>query len=175
LNLKDDSKGNASPEEKQSSPQEVTIKEKQDEPQQSKEVEINAEEEKHEDKTGEDGHATMPTSSSIKYTPPSTSNESCQASSVQESLHESDDIPEATAGGPELVSVSSTSRLSASLGMQEEEFAKCTNLILRGPSNSCSPRSRIYRRLRVSVLQVILPPLLLKSTQRYARTLCLCA
>jgi chromosome segregation ATPase len=84
---------------------------------------VNDEEEKQEDKTCGDGHATLPTSSSIKYTPPSISNESGQASSVQESLYESDNIPEATAGGPELVSVSSTSRLSASLGMQEEEFA----------------------------------------------------
>jgi chromosome segregation ATPase len=84
---------------------------------------VNDEEEKQEDKTCGDGHATLPTSSSIKYTPPSISNESGQASSVQESLHESDNIPEATTGSPELVSVSSTSRLSASLGMQEEEFA----------------------------------------------------
>jgi hypothetical protein len=32
-------------------------------------------------------------------------------------------MPEAEAGGPEIVSVSSTSKLSASLGVQEEEFA----------------------------------------------------
>jgi hypothetical protein len=31
-------------------------------------------------------------------------------------------MPEAEAGGPDLASVSSTSRLSASLGVQEEEF-----------------------------------------------------
>jgi hypothetical protein len=65
----------------------------------------------------------LPTQSSIKYTTPSTSSKSGQTSSTQESLHESDDIPEAEAGGPDLVSVSSTSRLFASLGVQEEEFA----------------------------------------------------
>jgi chromosome segregation ATPase len=37
-------------------------------------------------------------------------------------LHDSDGIPEAEVGGPDLASVSSTSRLSASLGVQEEEF-----------------------------------------------------
>jgi hypothetical protein len=37
-------------------------------------------------------------------------------------LHDSDGIPEAEIGGPDLASVSSTSRLSASLGVQEEEF-----------------------------------------------------
>jgi hypothetical protein len=64
----------------------------------------------------------LPNSSSIKYSPPSSSTKSGQASSTQESLHESDEIPEAEEGGPELVSVSSTSKLSASLGVQEEEF-----------------------------------------------------
>jgi hypothetical protein len=60
--------------------------------------------------------------SSIKYTAPSTSTASGQASSTQESIHGSDEIPEAEAGGPGIASVSSTSRLSASLGVQEEEF-----------------------------------------------------
>jgi hypothetical protein len=64
----------------------------------------------------------LPNSSSIKYSLPSSSTKSGQASSTQESLHESDEIPEAEEGGPELVSVSSTSKLSASLGVQEEEF-----------------------------------------------------
>jgi hypothetical protein len=32
-------------------------------------------------------------------------------------------MPEAEAGGPEIISVSSTSKLYASLGVQEEEFA----------------------------------------------------
>jgi hypothetical protein len=65
----------------------------------------------------------LPTTSSIKYTMPSISTTSGQASSTQESQHDSDTMPEAEAGGPDLVSVSSTSRLSASLGLQEEEFA----------------------------------------------------
>jgi hypothetical protein len=69
-----------------------------------------------------DGTKILPTQSSIKYTPPSSSTKSGQASSTQESLHESDGIPEAEAGGPDLASVSSTSRLSSSLGVQEEEF-----------------------------------------------------
>jgi hypothetical protein len=73
--------------------------------------------------TDGDGTTVLPTQSSIKYTPPSASTKSGQASSTQESLRDSDDIPEAEAGGPDLASVSSTSRLSASLGVQEEEFA----------------------------------------------------
>jgi hypothetical protein len=72
--------------------------------------------------TDDDGTQTLPTQSSIKYTPPNTSTASGQASSTQESLHESGGIPEAEVGGPDLASVSSTSRLSASLGVQEEEF-----------------------------------------------------
>jgi hypothetical protein len=68
------------------------------------------------------GTKVLPTTSSIKYPIPSTSTTSGQASSIQESLHDSDAMPEAEAGGPDLVSVSSTSRLSASLGVQEEEF-----------------------------------------------------
>jgi hypothetical protein len=65
----------------------------------------------------------LPINSSINYPHPSVSTTSGQASSTQESLHESDGIPEAEAGGEDLASVSSTSRLSASLGIQEEEFA----------------------------------------------------
>jgi hypothetical protein len=42
-------------------------------------------------------------------------------------LHESDGIPEAEVGGPDLASVSSTSRLSSSLGVQEEEFTTMQN------------------------------------------------
>jgi chromosome segregation ATPase len=70
-----------------------------------------------------DGTRVLPTTSSIKYTMPSISTTSGQASSTQESQHDSDTMPEAEAGGPDLASVSSTSRLSASLGLQEEEFA----------------------------------------------------
>jgi hypothetical protein len=61
--------------------------------------------------------------SSIVYPKPSTSTKSAQASSTQESTHDSEGIPESEAGGPEQVPVSSTLRLSASLGVQEEEFA----------------------------------------------------
>jgi hypothetical protein len=61
--------------------------------------------------------------SCIVYLKPSTSTKSAQASSTQESTHDSEGILEAEAGGPEIISVSSTSKLSASLGVQEEEFA----------------------------------------------------
>jgi hypothetical protein len=80
-----------------------------------------------------DGTKSLPTQSSIKYTPPSSSTKSGQASSTQESLHESDGIPEAEAGGPDLASVSSTSRLSASLGVQKEEF---TNMQKSDPAGT---------------------------------------
>ncbi|WJX77585.1 hypothetical protein P8452_60878 [Trifolium repens] len=60
--------------------------------------------------------------SSIKYSMPSMSTNSGQASSNQESQHDSDAIPEAEVGGSGIISVSSTSRLSASLGVQEEKF-----------------------------------------------------
>ena len=63
--------------------------------------------------TDGDGTKVLPTNSSIKYTLPSTSTKSGQASSTHESLHDSDGIPEAEAGGPDLAAVSSTSRLSA--------------------------------------------------------------
>jgi hypothetical protein len=80
-----------------------------------------------------DGTQVLPTTSSIKYPIPSISTTSGQASSTQESLHDSDAMPEAEAGGPDLVSVSSTSRLSASLGVQEEEF---TNMQKSDPAGS---------------------------------------
>jgi hypothetical protein len=60
--------------------------------------------------------------SSIRYSMPSVSTNSGQASSTQESQHDSDAIPEAEVGGSGIISVSSTSRLSASLGVQEEDF-----------------------------------------------------
>jgi hypothetical protein len=77
-----------------------TVEAQQDKPPSSKGVEVSAEEGEKEDNVDEEGRANMPTSSSVKYTPPSTSNDSGQASSLQESLHESDAILEATAGGP---------------------------------------------------------------------------
>ena len=75
----------------------------------------------------------QPTTSSIKYTMPSISTTSGQASSTQESQHDSDTMPEAEAGGPEIISASSTSRLSASLGVQEEEF---TNMQKSDPTGT---------------------------------------
>jgi hypothetical protein len=80
-----------------------------------------------------DGAQVLLTTSSIKYSMPSISTTSGQASSTQESLHDSDAMPEAEAGGPDLVSVSSTSRLSASLGVQEEEF---TNMQKSDPAGT---------------------------------------
>jgi hypothetical protein len=80
-----------------------------------------------------DGTQAQPTTSSIKYTKPSFSTTSGQASSTQESQHDSDTMPEAEAGGPEIVSASSTSRLSASLGVQEEEF---TNMQKSDPAGT---------------------------------------
>jgi hypothetical protein len=80
-----------------------------------------------------DGNRVLPTASSVKYTMPSISTASGQASSTQESLHDSDTMPEAEAGGPDIVSVSSTSRLSASLGVQEEEF---TNMQKSDPAGT---------------------------------------
>jgi hypothetical protein len=41
-------------------------------------------------------------------------------------------MPEAEAGGPDLASVSSTSKLSASLGVQEEEFVNMHKSDLAG-------------------------------------------
>ena len=61
---------------------------------------------------------------STNYQPkPSVSAKSNQASSTQELTHDYESMPEAEAGGPEIISVSSTSKLSASLGVQEEEYA----------------------------------------------------
>jgi hypothetical protein len=80
-----------------------------------------------------DGTQVLPTISSIKYSMPSISTTSGQASSTQESLHDSDAMPEAEAGGPDLIYVSSTSRLSASLGVQEEEF---TNMQKSDPAGT---------------------------------------
>jgi hypothetical protein len=54
---------------------------------------------------------------------PSLSAKFNQASSTRELTHDSEGILEAEAGGPEIISISSTSKLSASLGVQEEEFA----------------------------------------------------
>ncbi|KAK2449848.1 hypothetical protein QL285_009003 [Trifolium repens] len=71
--------------------------------------------------------------SSIKYSMPSMSANSGQASSNQESQHDSDAIPEAEVGGSGIISVSSTSRLSASLGVQEEEF---TNMQKSDPAGT---------------------------------------
>jgi hypothetical protein len=73
--------------------------------------------------TGSGNTNVLPTISSINYTLPNNSTKSGQASSTQESQHDSEDMPEAEAGGPDQASFSSTSRLSASLGVQEEEFA----------------------------------------------------
>jgi hypothetical protein len=67
-----------------------------------------------------DDTKVQPTTSSIKYTKPSFSATSGQASSTQ-------------AGGPEIISVSSTSRLSVSLGVQEEEF---TNMQKSDPAGT---------------------------------------
>ena len=64
---------------------------------------------------------------------PSMSTNSGQASSNQESQHDSDAIPEAEVGGSGIISVSSTSRLSASLGVQEEEF---TNMQKSDPAGT---------------------------------------
>ena len=61
------------------------------------------------------------------------STNSGQASSNQESQHDSDAIPEAEVGGSGIISVSSTSRLSASLGVQEEEF---TNMQKSDPAGT---------------------------------------
>jgi hypothetical protein len=61
--------------------------------------------------------------SSTSLQKPSISAKSNQASSTQEHTQNSEDMPEAETGGPEIISVSSTSKLSASLGVQEEEFA----------------------------------------------------
>ncbi|WJX89439.1 hypothetical protein P8452_71438 [Trifolium repens] len=71
--------------------------------------------------------------SSIKYSMPSMSTNSGQASSNQESQHDFDAIPEAEVGGSGIISVSSTSRLSASLGVQEEEF---TNMQKSDPAGT---------------------------------------
>jgi hypothetical protein len=65
----------------------------------------------------------LPLDSNTSQPKPSVSAKSNQASSTQELTHDSESMPEAEAGGPEIVSVSSTSKLSASLGVQEEEFA----------------------------------------------------
>jgi hypothetical protein len=70
---------------------------------------------------------------SFVYHKPSTSAKSGKASSTQESIHDSDGIPEAEAGGPDILSVSSTSKLSASLGVQEEEF---TNMQKSDPAGT---------------------------------------
>ncbi|WJX78235.1 hypothetical protein P8452_61481 [Trifolium repens] len=64
---------------------------------------------------------------------PSISTTSGQASSTQESQHDSDTMPEAEAGGPDIVFASSTSRLSASLGVQDEEF---TNMQKSDPAGT---------------------------------------
>jgi hypothetical protein len=76
-------------------------------------------------KTATEGHDDkgLKVDSSIVYIEPNTSTKSAQASSTQESTHDSEGIPEVEAGGPDILSVSSTSKLSASLGVQEEEFA----------------------------------------------------
>ncbi|WJX67184.1 hypothetical protein P8452_51676 [Trifolium repens] len=71
--------------------------------------------------------------SSIKHSMPSMSTNSGQASSNQESQHDSDAIPEAEVGDSGIISVSSTSRLSASLGVQEEEF---TNMQKSDPAGT---------------------------------------
>jgi hypothetical protein len=54
---------------------------------------------------------------------PSISAKSNKANSTQEHTQDSEGMPEAEASGPEIISISSTSKLSASLGVQEEEFA----------------------------------------------------
>jgi hypothetical protein len=69
-----------------------------------------------------DGAQVQPNTSSIKYSMPSISTNSGQASSTQESQHDFDTMPEAEVGGSGIVSIFSTSRLSASLGVQEKEF-----------------------------------------------------
>jgi hypothetical protein len=52
----------------------------------------------------------------------SASSESNQENSTQEHTFDSNAMPEAGVGGPEILSVSSTSKLSSSIGMPEEEF-----------------------------------------------------
>jgi primase-polymerase (primpol)-like protein len=92
--------------------------------------------------------------SSIVYPKPSIS-KSAQDSSTQESAHDSDGIPEAEAGGPEIISVSSTSKLSASLGVQEEEFANMHKSDLRVLFDYCFQRRKVWPPLLVSALPVI--------------------
>jgi hypothetical protein len=82
---------------------------------------------------GKDGTQVQPNTSNIKYPMPSISTHSGQASSTQESHHDSDAMPEAEVGGSGIISVSSTSRLSASLGVQEEEF---TNMQKSDPAGT---------------------------------------
>jgi hypothetical protein len=65
----------------------------------------------------------LPLDSANSQPKPSASAKSNQASSTQELTHDSESMPEAEVGGPDILSVSSTSKLSASLGVQEEEFA----------------------------------------------------
>ncbi|KAK2410412.1 hypothetical protein QL285_045776 [Trifolium repens] len=135
----DESKEKTPQENKQPSPEEMLSKDKADETKSSKDDGTNKADDGKVDlgnstegpnegegpkvSTDGDGIKVLPTNSSINYTLPSTSTKSGQASLTQESLHDSDGIPEAEAGGPDLASVSSTSRLFASLGVQEEEFA----------------------------------------------------
>ncbi|WJX83717.1 hypothetical protein P8452_66360 [Trifolium repens] len=73
----------------------------------------------------------LPLDSTNSQPKPSASAKSNQASSTQEHTHDFDSMPEAEAGGPEIISVSSTSKLSASLGVQEEEF---TNMQKSNPA-----------------------------------------
>jgi hypothetical protein len=75
----------------------------------------------------------LPLDSTNSQPKPSASAKSNQASSTQEHTHDSDSMPEAEAGGPEIISVSSTSKLSASLGVQEEEF---TNMQKSDPAGT---------------------------------------
>jgi hypothetical protein len=94
--------------------------------------------------------------SSIVYPKPSTSTKSAQASSTQESTHDSEGIPEAEAGGPDILSVFRPPNSQHVLEYKRKSLLTCRNLILRVLFDSCFQRNKAKPPLRVSVLPLTL-------------------
>jgi hypothetical protein len=111
----------------QSPPKPTTTEDKGPEPEESEKVETETILEKRdnpepETKSAHTEELNLDSNNDESRAKPSISTQSNQGSSTHEHSQDLDAMPEATAGGPEIISVSSTSKLSASIGVQEEEF-----------------------------------------------------
>jgi hypothetical protein len=102
----------------------------------------------------------------------SASSESNQENSTQEHTFDSNAMPEAGVGGPEILSVSSPRSYLPALECQRRSLSICKNLTLRALCAFCFPKRKFKTRPLVSILQATLLPLMQKSVQLCVKIPC---